>query len=93
MANGPDHRPSRPSDLLDTLADWGAAATPVGSFQLVPVRLERDLSLISRWMNDPAVAAFWELAGPESVTEAHLRAQLDGDGRSVPCLGVLTACR
>jgi RimJ/RimL family protein N-acetyltransferase len=40
-------------------------------------------------MNDPAVAAFWELAGPEEVTAAHLRTQLDGDGRSVPCLGVL----
>ena len=40
-------------------------------------------------MNDPAVAAFWELAGPEAVTEAHLRSQLEGDGRSVPCLGML----
>ena len=40
-------------------------------------------------MNDPAVAAFWELSGPETETEDHLRAQLGGDGRSVPCLGVL----
>ncbi|MFC5804704.1 GNAT family N-acetyltransferase [Streptomyces formicae] len=76
-------------DLLDAPADWGAATTPIGSFQLVPVRIERDLQLISRWMNDPAVAAFWQLSGPESVAEAHLRAQLDGDGRSAPCLGVL----
>ncbi|MEV3991319.1 GNAT family N-acetyltransferase [Streptomyces sp. NPDC049837] len=76
-------------DLLDTVAGWGPAVTALGRFRLVPVRVERDLTLISRWMNDPAVAAFWELAGPESVTEAHLRAQLDGDGRSVPCLGVL----
>ncbi|MER6997445.1 GNAT family N-acetyltransferase [Streptomyces sp. NPDC000410] len=76
-------------DLLDTLADWSAATTPVGSFQLVPVRIERDLGRIARWMNDPAVAAFWELSGPESVTAAHLRTQLDGDGRSIPCLGVL----
>ncbi|MFD7442712.1 GNAT family N-acetyltransferase [Streptomyces sp. NPDC059909] len=76
-------------DLLDCLASWGTATTPLGSFQLLPVRIDRDLQLISRWMNDPAVAAFWELAGPESVTEAHLRPQLDGDGRSVPCLGVL----
>lgn len=59
-------------------------------FQLVPVRLERDLALITRWMNDPAVAAFWELAGAETVTAGHLRPQLDGDGRSVPCLGVLS---
>ncbi|MFB7861475.1 GNAT family N-acetyltransferase [Streptomyces sp. NPDC056069] len=76
-------------DLLDDVADWQPAATPVGRFQLVPVRPDRDLPLIARWMNDPAVAAFWELEGPESVTAEHLRAQLEGDGRSVPCLGVL----
>ncbi|MFH8473805.1 GNAT family N-acetyltransferase [Streptomyces sp. NPDC018000] len=82
---------SRPaaSDLLDRPADWGPVTTPAGVFQLVPVRLERDLAVISRWMNDPAVAAFWELAGAEAVTADHLRPQLDGDGRSVPCLGVL----
>lgn len=71
-------------DLLDHLAEWGPATTSHGSFQLVPVRVERDLVLISRWMNDPAVAAFWELAGPDSVTAAHLCTQLDGDGRSFP---------
>nr|WP_261992032.1 GNAT family N-acetyltransferase [Streptomyces sp. ms191] len=77
------------SDLLDAVAEWAPAVTPVGTFRLVPVRIERDLALVTRWMNDPAVAAFWELSGPESVTAAHIRAQLDGDGRSVPCLGVL----
>jgi RimJ/RimL family protein N-acetyltransferase len=76
-------------DLLDRVADWGPIATSVGVFQLVPVRVERDLPLVSHWMNDPAVAEFWALAGPEAVTEEHLRTQLDGDGRSVPCLGVL----
>lgn len=76
-------------DLLDGVGDWGPTTTGAGVFQLVPVRLERDLPVISRWMNDPAVAAFWELSGPDTVTEAHLRTQLDGDGRSVPCLGVL----
>ncbi|GAB2720343.1 GNAT family N-acetyltransferase [Streptomyces bullii] len=76
-------------DLLDGVADWGPIATSAGVFHLVPVRLERDLPLISRWMNDPAVAAFWELSGPHSVTEDHIRAQLAGDGRSVPCIGVL----
>ncbi|GAB3965700.1 hypothetical protein GCM10028832_23780 [Streptomyces sparsus] len=60
-----------------------------GLLQLVPVRRERDLTLLTGWMNDPAVARFWHLAGDERVTEAHLRPQLDGDGRSVPCLGVL----
>nr|WP_309141727.1 GNAT family N-acetyltransferase [Streptomyces griseicoloratus] len=76
-------------DLLDRVADWGPAVTPAGVFHLVPVRLGRDLTLISRWMNDPAVSAFWELTGPQSVTEHHVRAQLTGDGRSVPCIGVL----
>jgi RimJ/RimL family protein N-acetyltransferase len=76
-------------DLLDRIADWGPIATPVGVFQLVPVRIERDLPLVSRWMNDPAVAEYWTLAGPRTVTEEHLRSQLVGDGRSVPCLGVL----
>lgn len=85
----PQHADDGTGDLLDTPADWGPVTTAAGAFQLVPVRIERDLSLLSRWMNDPAVAAFWELAGPESVTAAHLRAQLDGDGRSIPCLGVL----
>ncbi|MEV6753497.1 GNAT family N-acetyltransferase [Streptomyces sp. NPDC051214] len=80
---------SSADDLLDNVADWGPATTSAGVFHLVPVHVERDLPLISRWMNDPAVAAFWELAGPDSVTEAHLRDQIDGDGRSVPCLGVL----
>lgn len=76
-------------DLLDNVAGWGPATTPAGVFHLVPVRIERDLPLVSRWMNDPAAAEFWELAGPHSVTEEHLRAQCTGDGRSVPCLGVL----
>jgi RimJ/RimL family protein N-acetyltransferase len=76
-------------DLLDRVGDWGPTATAAGVFQLVPVHLDRDLPLISRWMNDPAVAAFWELSGPGTATEDHLRAQLGGDGRSVPCLGVL----
>ncbi len=76
-------------DLLDRIGDWGPTRTPAGSFQLVPAEVERDLPLIGRWMNDPTVATFWELAGTPCVTEAHLRSQLGGDGRSVPCLGVL----
>jgi len=76
-------------DLLDRVADWGPIVTPAGMFHLLPVHVERDLPLISLWMNDPAVAQFWELAGSHTVTESHLRAQLSGDGRSVPCLGVL----
>ncbi|MFD9629853.1 GNAT family N-acetyltransferase [Streptomyces violascens] len=84
-------RPAYPvvEDLLDSPGDWAPVTTPLGVFQLVPVRLERDLALLTRWMNDPAVAAFWDLEGPASVTADHLRNQLDGDGRSVPCVGVL----
>lgn len=90
-AGDPRHRDPFDGDLLDSVATWGPAATPVGSFRLLPVRLERDLPLLTRWMNDPAVAAFWELAGPATVTAGHLRTQLEGDGRSVPCLGLLDA--
>ncbi|MEU1487091.1 GNAT family N-acetyltransferase [Streptomyces sp. NPDC005752] len=77
------------SALVGDPGAWLPVTTPAGVFQLVVVERERDLSVISRWMNDPAVAAFWELAGPDSVTDDHLRRQLAGDGRSIPCLGVL----
>ncbi|WP_031080722.1 GNAT family N-acetyltransferase [Streptomyces sp. NRRL WC-3549] len=77
------------SDLVGDPAEWRPVTTSAGEFRLVPVELGRDLGVLTRWMNDPAVAAFWELAGPESVTADHLRRQLDGDGRSIPCLGVL----
>ncbi|MER5809948.1 GNAT family N-acetyltransferase [Streptomyces sp. NPDC002033] len=76
-------------DLLDSPADWGAASTPAGAFRLEPVRPGRDLELLTGWMNDPEVAAYWELAGPAAVTDTHLRTQLDADGRSIPCLGLL----
>nr|WP_246620564.1 GNAT family N-acetyltransferase [Streptomyces corallincola] len=81
-------RPKTP-ELLDGLPEWGPVTTPAGSFRLEPVSPERDLALIHGWMNDPAVAEFWDLAGPPELTERHLRTQLDGDGRSVPCLGLL----
>ncbi|CAL9581416.1 GNAT family N-acetyltransferase [Streptomyces sp. enrichment culture] len=90
--SGPAEKPqpgTAPGELLDHPATWPAVPTAAGRFQLVPVLLARDLPLISAWMNDPAVAAFWELAGPEVRTETHLRPQVEGDGRSVPCLGVL----
>lgn len=88
------HTPDSPrgrfaADLLDSVADWGAVPTPVGMFRLAPLRAGQDLPLLTRWMNDPAVARFWNLAGPEEVIAEHVRAQLDGDGRSVPCLGML----
>ncbi|MFF7451956.1 MULTISPECIES: GNAT family N-acetyltransferase [unclassified Streptomyces] len=88
-AGGSDPVVGTRDDLLDRVADWGSVTTPVGVFHLVPVRVERDLPLIGRWMNDPVVARFWGLSGSPSLAERHVRAQLDGDGRSVPCLGVL----
>ncbi|WP_406441339.1 acetyltransferase [Streptomyces sp. NBC_00631] len=81
--------PPEALDLLDQVGTWGPVETPVGLFHLTPVHVERDLPIISGWMNDPAVAAFWQLAGSRAQTEHHLRAQLAGDGRSVPCLGML----
>ncbi|QES47869.1 siderophore biosynthesis protein [Streptomyces venezuelae] len=77
------------ADLLDSPADWGPARTRAGHFRLAPVRLGSDLELLTRWMNDPVVDAFWELRGPATVTAAHLRTQIDGDGSSIPCLGLL----
>ncbi|AWZ09496.1 GNAT family N-acetyltransferase [Streptomyces sp. ICC1] len=77
------------ADLLDSPAGWGGITTRAGVFRLQPVRLDRDLELLTRWMNEPEVAAYWELAGPAAVTAAHVRAQLDGDSRSIPCLGLL----
>ncbi|WP_269856623.1 GNAT family N-acetyltransferase [Streptomyces sp. RPT161] len=76
-------------DLLDDISGWGPVNTPRGVFQLVPVVPDRDVPIITRWMNDPAVDEFWQLAGPEETTRRHLRTQLDADGRSRPCLGVL----
>jgi RimJ/RimL family protein N-acetyltransferase len=92
-AGAPAAREAEPAalggDPLDGISGWGPVATAAGAFQLVPVRPERDLSLIANWMNDPVVDAFWTLAGPPERTAAHLARQLGGDGRSVPCLGVL----
>ncbi|GAA3144897.1 GNAT family N-acetyltransferase [Streptomyces echinatus] len=75
--------------LLGRLATWGPVTTPAGAFRLVPVRIDQDLPLVHRWMNDPAVAAFWKLAGTPDRTERHLRARMHSDGRCAPCLGVL----
>jgi RimJ/RimL family protein N-acetyltransferase len=85
-------RPRRsvaPADLLDGVARWGSMPTAAGGFRLRPVRLPVDLALVADWMNDPAVATFWNLDGPPEVTAQHIRGQLPGDGRSVPCLGLL----
>ncbi|WP_037869034.1 GNAT family N-acetyltransferase [Streptomyces sp. SPB074] len=90
---GPHPAPVTPSaahSVADTgPGDWPPVPTPHGLFRLRPVALPRDLALLTGWMNDPEVAAFWELAGPPEVTAAHVRPQTAGDAGSLPCLGLL----
>jgi acetyl CoA:N6-hydroxylysine acetyl transferase len=43
---------------------WWDLATPAGRFTLCPVKPDRDLPHLHRWMNDPAVARHWRLDGP-----------------------------
>ena len=63
--------------MTGTLAvpTWWDLTTPAGRFTLCPVKVDRDLPLIHRWMNDPAVARYWDLAGPIERTSAHLAEQ------------------
>jgi acetyl CoA:N6-hydroxylysine acetyl transferase len=66
-----------------------AAVTPRGAFTLRPLRSRTgDVSLLHGWMNDPAVARFWELAGPPERLDAHLDLLCAG-GHSRPYLGLL----
>ncbi|MFE1881821.1 GNAT family N-acetyltransferase [Streptomyces diastatochromogenes] len=67
----------------------GRAAPPPAPSAKGPDAAHAPHPRIQRRPHDPVVAPFWELAGPHNETESHLRAQLDGDGRSTPCLGVL----
>jgi len=56
---------------------WFDLPTEAGRFTLSPVKPERDLPLIHRWMNDPDVARYWELGGPLERTTEHVCAQID----------------
>ncbi|MFJ1756250.1 GNAT family N-acetyltransferase [Kitasatospora sp. NPDC088134] len=67
----------------------GPIATPAGELVLRPVAPPADLDLLTGWMNDPGTDRWWGLAGPPGTTAAHLAAQLDGDGRSLPLLALL----
>ncbi|MFD5319478.1 GNAT family N-acetyltransferase [Streptomyces sp. NPDC127098] len=81
---------AEPLHPVGRIADWGPTDTPAGELRLVPVVPARDLGLLTSWMNDPVVDAFWSLAGPPERIAAHVRGQLTrGGGRSVPCVGVL----
>lgn len=54
---------------------WWDLATPAGRFTLCPVKADRDLAVIHRWMNDPVVARYWGLDGPAERTADHLAEQ------------------
>ena len=54
---------------------WWDLATPAGRFTLSPAKPDRDLTIIHRWMNDPVVARYWDLAGPIARTAEHLAEQ------------------
>jgi acetyl CoA:N6-hydroxylysine acetyl transferase len=56
-------------------AAWWDLHTAAGRFTLAPVKSDHDLPIIHRWMNDPAVDEYWQLAGPVERTTAHLADQ------------------
>jgi len=55
---------------------WFDLPTAAGRFTLSPVRPDRDLPLIHRWMNDPEVARYWDLDGPLERTAGHVYTQV-----------------
>lgn len=71
---------------LDTR--WCSVGLPAGEFALRPVDPDRDVALLHRWMNDPEVARFWELALPTGRIAAYLCDQL-GSAHSTPYIGEL----
>ncbi len=68
---------------------WWDLVTSAGRFTLCPVKTDRDLPLIHRWMNDPRVARYWELDGPIERTATHLARQQEL-GHSEPYLARLS---
>ena len=55
---------------LSTLPAWCDLVTRAGRFTLSPVRPDRDLPLLHRWLNDPVVDEYWRLGGePARVAE------------------------
>ncbi|WP_030542775.1 GNAT family N-acetyltransferase [Streptomyces albus] len=80
--------PAAGRELLGDIAAWGPAAVRAGTFRLLPARADRDLPLVSRWLRDSAAVL---RDGPDPVEAAgrRLRLRHGGDGRLVPCLGLL----
>lgn len=74
--------------LALTLPPREPRSLAIGEFALRRVDPHADLDLIHHWMNDPAVAAYWDLDGPRERTETHLRRQTALD-YSAPYLGLL----
>jgi RimJ/RimL family protein N-acetyltransferase len=72
---------------VQTRAGW-LLPTPFGRFELDPLRPLKDLAVLHAWMNDPEVAAFWDLAGPREVLDQHIAAVLSS-AHSEACLGRL----
>lgn len=84
----PEQVPSIPPAPPPTV-QWYDLSTPAGRFTLSPVKPDRDLPVIHRWMNDPEVARYWELAGPPERTEEHVRRQI-GLAHTEPMLARLS---
>ncbi|MDT9685367.1 GNAT family N-acetyltransferase [Streptomyces sp. TRM76323] len=57
-----------------------------GVFTLRAVDPAVDAGLVHAWMNDPEVAAFWEMAQPVERIAAYLREQV-GSAHSTPYIG------
>lgn len=72
---------------LQTRGGW-LLPTPFGRFDLDQLRPLKDLAVLHAWMNDPEVAASWELAGPREVLDRHIAAVLSA-AHSEPYLGRL----
>lgn len=65
------------SPAAPTLPTWCDLVTRAGRFTLGPVRPDRDLPLLHRWMNEPAVDEYWQLAGSRDRTAEYLAEQQD----------------
>jgi acetyl CoA:N6-hydroxylysine acetyl transferase len=60
----------------------------VNDFELRPVDPERDVDLVHGWMNDPAVARFWDLAAERDRIARYLCEQV-GSAHSTPYIGAV----
>ncbi|MCU5775319.1 acetyltransferase [Erwiniaceae bacterium BAC15a-03b] len=66
-------RPQRPAG--EVYRRYDPRIQRILSFRLPDIA--QDASAFSRWMNNPRVAAFWEMSGTQQEHEAYLQRQLD----------------